>query len=290
MKSTKRTALILLILTLLIPLCIWGCGGGGGGGGSSDPDPTETPLADYYDLVMVQSDGSISANIASTNVMSGDFEVAPPNDRDYTMSEFPFNVTIQDYYYGTQVSQASGISNHAFYYPPQIQRNRDFSSGEAPENPTGLFTFVNDGEFKTFTNNFDYPREIKIEYPEESEYIEAGRSFQIKWNSDEGNYRYFVVVEYAELSDDGMISKAWSSDDFRSLNWADPSSIYMFMYNKTTTDKEIYVPAALFTTPGIVNITVYGFLTDKFEWDASTKIGYEVLSLGKKTIRVNITQ
>jgi hypothetical protein len=156
------------------------------------------------------------------------------------------------------------------------------------ENPKGFYTFVNNGDFNNMTNDFDYPSQISIESPSDSEEIEAGSSFKVKWNSDESQYRYFVVVEYAEADSTGTIPVAWSSDDFRSLNWADPNSIYYFMISKTTADREVYVPAAIFTTQGAVNISVYGFLPDKFVYDSESEVGKEIMIMGKKTIRVKM--
>jgi len=290
MKRKFYIVSILMVLALFTFICILGCGGGGDGGSSSDPTPTDSPISDFYNLVIVNSDESVRCGVASNNELSGDYQVAPPGERNYEMSAFPFNARVDDYFYGTQVSQASGISNHTLYNPLQIRFYRDFAGSEAPENPTGLYTFVNDGDFNTMTNDFDYPDEIRIESPEDGDTIEAGTSFQVKWSSDNSDYRYFVVVEYAEVSDEGIISTAWSSDDFRSLNWADPLSIYTFMTGKTTTNRDISVPAAIFTTTGAVDITVYGFLPERFTWDASSDVGYEILVMGRQTVRVNVVQ
>lgn len=289
MKKRFYIIPILLVMSLFVYACMLGCGGGGGGDSSSDPVPTDTPISDFYNLVIVQSDESVRCGVTSNNELTGDYEVAPPGERNYEMSPFSFNARVENYFYGIQVNQASGISNHTLYNPAQIRFYRDFSGSDAPENPTGLYTFVNDEEFNTMTNNFEYPNEIRIESPQEGDEIEAGTSFQIKWSSDNGDYRYFVVVEYVEATEEGIIPTAWSSDDFRSLNWADPLSIYSFMTGKTTTDRDIYVPAAIFTTTGAVDITIYGFLPEKFAWDSASDVGYEILAMGKKTVRVNIT-
>lgn len=287
-RKTLKIAMFLMV-GFLIPLFLLGCGGGGEGGSGHDPMPTVSPFVDFYNIVKIQSDQSIFCGVASTNVIDGDYQVAPPNDRNHLMTEFPFNARILEYFYSPRIVQASGISNHAFFYPQQIRRHKTFSAFEAPEDPRGLFTFVNNNSFNTIENRFEYPREIRIETPSEGESIQAGRSFQVKWDSDEDDYHYFIIAEYAEVSADGLISRAWSSDDFRSLNWADPASIYLFMLNKTTRDKEIYIPAALFTSTGALNITVYGFIPEKFQWTADSQAGGEILAVGKKTIRVNLT-
>lgn len=290
MKPKIRSLLILTFVALLTSLALWGCGGGSDGG-SSSPEPTisYSPVADYYNLVWVRSDKSLRCGVASNNEIDGDYEVAPPEDKNYTMGQFAYNAKIDEYFYGTEVHQASGVTNHTLHNPRQIRRYKDFAGSNAPEDPRGLFTFVDDGDFNTLNNeSVEYPKEIRIQEPFDGEEIEAGRSFKIRWEADDSEYLYFVMVEYAEVADDGTITRGWSSEDMRSLNWADPLSVYNFMAGKTLTDKEISVPAAIFTTQGAVNVSVYGFLPNKFQYDSVSKVGYELLPMGKQTVRINI--
>ena len=291
MKMKIKSLALLSMIAVILSLFIWGCGGGGGGESSPEPTISYSPVADYYNLVILHSDKSLRCGVASNNALDGTYEVAPPDDKNYEMNAFSYNAKIEKYYYGTDVNQASGTTNHTLNNPRQIRRYKDFSGGNAPESPKGLYTFVNDGDFNTFENsNVEYPGEIRIQEPAENEEIESGRSFTIRWEGDDSEYLYFVLVEYAEVSEDGIIEKAWSSEDFRSLNWADPLSVYTFISAKTLTKKEISVPAALFTESGAVNITVYGFLPNKFEYDSLSKVGYELLPMGKQTVRINIVQ
>ena len=290
MKPKFRSLLILCFVALLTSLAFWGCGGGSDGG-SSSPEPTVSysPVADYYNLVWVRSDKSLRCGVASNNEIDGDYEVAPPEDKNYTMGQFAYNAKIEEYFYGTEVHQASGVTNHTLHNPRQIRKYKDFAGSNAPEDPRGLFTFVNDGDFNTINNeDVEYPKEIRIQEPADGEEIEAGRSFKVRWEADDSEYLYFVMVEYAEVSNDGTITRGWTSEDMRSLNWADPLSIYSFIAGKTLTDKEISVPAALFTTQGAVNVSVYGFLPNKFRYDSVSKVGYELLPMGKQTVRINI--
>ncbi|MCE1245396.1 MAG: hypothetical protein LWY06_01995 [Firmicutes bacterium] len=287
-KNGSRFPVIFFIVIALMTF-MWSCAGSkGDDGGGVSPSPTYTPIADFYNLVIVESEKTVRCGVTSNSDLTGDFQVAPPEMRNYTMDTFPVNLKIADYYYGAQAEHATGVSDHTLETPKSIKYYLDFPSSMGLDNPKGLYTFVNNGDFNNITGDFDYPSQINIESPSESEEIQTGKSFKVKWNSDEGEYRYFVVVEYAEADDTGTLPVVWSSDDFRNLNWADPNSIYYFMVSKTTTDKEVYVPAAIFTSQGAVNITVYGFLPDKFVYGADSDAGKEIMIMGKKTIRVKM--
>jgi len=286
MKKDSSRFPVIFFIAAVIMMFMWGCAGSSGDSGGVTPTPT--PASDFYNLVIVNSEKSVRCAVAANNDLYGDYEVAPPEQKNYPMDSFPVNLQIADYYYGSEAKHASGISDHTLQTPKTIKYYLDFPSSLGLDDPRGLYTFVNDGEFNNITGEFEYPSQINIESPSSGQEIVAGSSFKVRWNSDEGNYLYFVLVEYAEADETGTIPVAWSSDDFRNLNWADPNSIYYFMISKTTTDKEVYIPAAIFKTQGAVNITVYGFIPDKFVYDSESDVGKEIMVMGKKTIRVKM--
>jgi len=71
MKHKIQTIAMMSIIALLSCFLIWGCGGGGDDGGSS-PEPTVSysPVADYYNVVMLYSDKSLRCGVASNNDLS----------------------------------------------------------------------------------------------------------------------------------------------------------------------------------------------------------------------------